>query len=103
MLHFLDPLREITLLAVFVKMFCAVLCGGAIGIERERKRRTAGFRTHILICLGATMTTMVSHYMFRYLHLYTDVSRLGAAVVAGIGFLGAGTFIVTMRRVFFGV
>lgn len=98
MLSFLDPLREITLLAVFVKMFCAVICGGAIGIEREHKRRTAGFRTHILICLGASMTTMISHYMFRYLFLYTDVSRLGAAVVAGIGFIGAGTIIVTKRR-----
>ena len=98
MFEFLDPLREITTLSVFIKMFLAILCGGAIGIEREHKRRTAGFRTHILICLGACMTTMVSHFMFSYLHLYTDVSRLGAGVVAGIGFIGAGTIIVTKRR-----
>ena len=98
MLDFLNPLREITLLSVFIKMFCAVLCGGAIGIERERKRRTAGFRTHILICLGAAMTTMISHYLFRYLTLDNDVSRLGASVIAGIGFIGAGTIIVTKRR-----
>ena len=98
MFDFLDPLREITTLSVFVKMFLAILCGGAIGIEREHKRRTAGFRTHILICLGACMTTMISHFMFSYLHLYTDVSRLGAGVVAGIGFIGAGTIIVTKRR-----
>ncbi len=98
MLSFFDPLREITTLAVFAKMFCAVLCGGAIGIERERKRRTAGFRTHILICLGASMTTLISHFLFEYMHLYTDVSRLGAGVVAGIGFIGAGTIIVTKRR-----
>ncbi len=98
MLEFLDPLREITLVSVFVKMFCAVICGGAIGIERESKRRTAGFRTHILICLGSAMTTMISHYLFRYLQLDADVSRLGASVVAGIGFIGAGTIIVTKRR-----
>ncbi len=98
MLNFLDPLREITILSVFVKMFVAVLCGGAIGIEREHKRRTAGFRTHILICIGACMTTLISHYLFSYLHLYTDVARLGAGVVAGIGFIGAGTIIVTKRR-----
>lgn len=98
MLEFLDPLREITILSVLFKMFVAVVCGGAIGIEREHKRRTAGFRTHILICLGACMTTQISHYMFTYLHLYTDVARLGAGVVAGIGFIGAGTIIVTKRR-----
>lgn len=98
MLSFLDPLREITILSVFVKMFVAVICGGAIGIEREHKRRTAGFRTHILICIGACMTTLISHYLFSYLHLYTDVARLGAGVVAGIGFIGAGTIIVTKRR-----
>lgn len=98
MLHFLDPLREVTLVASVVKMFCAVLCGGAIGIERESKRRTAGFRTHILVCLGSAMTTMISHYLFRYLQIDADVSRLGASVVAGIGFIGAGTIIVTKRR-----
>lgn len=98
MFDFLDPLREVTTISVFIKMFLAVICGGAIGIEREHKRRTAGFRTHILICLGACMTTMISHFMFSYLHLYTDVSRLGAGVVAGIGFIGAGTIIVTKRR-----
>ena len=100
MFEFLDPLREITTLSVFVKMFLAILCGGAIGIEREHKRRTAGFRTHILICLGACMTTMISHFMFSYLHLYTDVSRLGAGVVAGIGFIGAGTVLRNGPTVF---
>ena len=98
MLDFLNPLREVTLLSVFIKMFCSLICGGAIGIERERKRRTAGFRTHILICLGSAMTTMISHYLFSYLTLDNDVSRLGSAVIAGIGFVGAGTIVVTKRR-----
>ena len=98
MLEFLNPLRDVTTVSVLVSMFFAVLCGGAIGIEREHKRRTAGFRTHILICLGAAMTTMISQFLLYNMHLYTDIGRLGAQVIAGIGFIGAGTIIVTKRR-----
>lgn len=83
--------------AVF-RMVLAVICGGIIGIERERKRRPAGFRTHILISLGASMTTLVSQYIYLELGLFTDLARLGAQVIAGIGFIGAGTIIVTKRR-----
>ena len=60
MLSILDPLRDITFLSVAVRMLLAVVCGGIIGMEREYKRRPAGFRTHILICLGAAMTTLTS-------------------------------------------
>ena len=75
-----------------------MICGGIIGIEREYKRRPAGFRTHILICLGAAMTTLTSQYFYLCLEQYTDMARLGAQVVAGIGFIGAGTIIVTRRQ-----
>lgn len=98
MLSFLDSMRDITTLSVLLRLFLAVLCGGIIGIEREHKRRPAGFRTHILICLGASMTTLTSQYLFYNLNLYTDIGRLGAQVVAGIGFIGAGAIIVTKRR-----
>jgi len=98
MLSFLDSLRDVTTLSVLLRLFLAVLCGGIIGIEREHKRRPAGFRTHILICLGASMTTLTSQYLFYNLNLYTDIGRLGAQVVAGIGFIGAGAIIVTKRR-----
>lgn len=98
MLSIFDPLRDITTVAVLLRLFLAMICGGAIGIEREHKRRTAGFRTHILICLGASMTTMISQFLFYELHLYTDIGRLGAQVIAGIGFIGAGTIIVTKQR-----
>ena len=98
MLHIFDFAREMNTLAVAFRLVLAVLCGGLIGIEREYKRRPAGFRTHILICLGAAMTTMTSQYMFLTMHLYTDVARLGAQVIAGIGFIGAGTIIVTKRQ-----
>ena len=98
MLSFLDELRDITTLSVLFRLFLAVMCGGIIGIEREHKRRPAGFRTHILICLGASMTTLTSQFLFYNLNLYTDIGRLGAQVVAGIGFIGAGAIIVTKRR-----
>lgn len=98
MLSSLDFLREMTTLSVALRMFVALLCGGAIGIEREHKRRPAGFRTHILICLGAAMTTMTSQFLYLQMGLYTDIARLGAQVIAGIGFIGAGTIIVTKRR-----
>ena len=95
---FFDSLRDINMVSVSVRMLLAVVCGGVIGMEREYKRRPAGFRTHILICLGAAMTTLTSQYLYLYMHYYTDMARLGAQVVAGIGFIGAGTIIVTRRQ-----
>ena len=85
-------------LSIVVRLVLAVVCGGVIGLERERKRRPAGFRTHILICLGAAMTTLTSQFISLELGLFTDPARLGAQVIAGIGFIGAGTIIVTKRR-----
>ena len=98
MLAVFDGLRDMTLDAIFARMLLAVLCGGLIGMEREFKRRPAGFRTHILICLGAAMTTLTSQYLYLSMHYYTDMARLGAQVVAGIGFIGAGSIIVTPKQ-----
>ena len=89
---------NLNMLSVVVRLVLAVLCGGIIGIERERKRRPAGFRTHILICLGSAITTLTSQFILFELGLYTDLTRLGAQVIAGIGFIGAGTIIVTKHR-----
>ncbi len=88
-------LRELSLLSVIVRMLIAFLCGSLIGWERTAKRRPAGFRTHILICLGAMITTMTSQYIGAYTEFSTDISRLGAQVISGVGFIGAGTIIVT--------
>ena len=91
MLSVFDGLRSVTTLSVFVRLACAFICGGIIGIERSYKRRPAGFRTHILICIGAAITTLTSQYLYLNMHYFTDMARLGAQVVAGIGFIGAGT------------
>lgn len=98
MLSIFAPLRELSLLSVSVRMLLTVICGGVIGVEREFKRRPAGFRTHILVCMGAAMTTMINQYLYLELHYYTDMARLGAQVIAGIGFIGAGTIVVTRRQ-----
>lgn len=94
----LNFIREISFAGVLVRLLAAVICGGVIGFEREYKRRPAGLRTHILICLGAAMTTLTSQYLYLEMHMYTDIARLGAQVIAGIGFIGAGTIIVTKQR-----
>jgi len=98
MLSVLDGLRGVTLLSAALRLLLAMACGGLIGLERAFKRRPAGFRTHILICIGAAMTTLTSQYLYLYMGLYTDMARLGAQVVAGIGFIGAGTIMVTSRQ-----
>lgn len=94
MLHCFDPIRDMTFWAILARLTLAVVCGGLIGAEREIKRRPAGFRTHILICLGSAITTLTSQYLL-FQHLYNDIARLGAQVISGIGFVGAGTIIVT--------
>ena len=91
-------LHALTVTDIVIRMCLAAICGALIGMEREQKRRPAGLRTHMLICLGASMTTLTSQYLLLNLALYTDPARLGAQVIAGIGFIGAGTIIVTKRR-----
>ena len=94
----LNVLRELSLLGVSVRVLLSLVCGGLIGIERAEKRRPAGFRTHILICLGAAIAAMTSEYLFLVMHYYLDVARMGSGVVSGIGFIGAGTIMVTQRQ-----
>ena len=91
-------LRDFNLVSVLIRMMLAFLCGGLIGLEREKKRKPAGLRTHILVCVGASMTTLLSQFMLLELHMNTDPARLGAAVISGIGFIGAGVIIFTRQR-----
>lgn len=87
---------EINLWSVLLRLILAALFGGAIGVERSTKRHAAGFRTYILVCVGATIAMLVNQ--FTYLTFGGgDTSRLGAQVISGIGFLGAGTILITSR------
>ena len=98
MLNGLHVLRQPDLLGMTVRVLLALVCGGLIGIERANKRRPAGFRTHILICLGAAMTTATSQYMYVVMRYPISMSRMGAQVIAGVSFIGAGAIIMTKWR-----
>lgn len=78
-----------------LRLVLACVLGGIIGYEREHTRRPAGFRTHILVCVGSALVMITSEFIFnKYLHMTAiDPTRLGAQVISGIGFLGAGTII----------
>ncbi len=105
----LSYLRELNIVTMMLRILLAVLCGGLIGLERERKNRPAGFRTYMLTALGATLTVLLSLQLDQMLHgpwrevaesigATQDVSRFGAEAAKGIGFLGAGTIIITARQ-----
>ena len=98
MLHVLDPLWELTLLSILVRFLLAALCGGVIGIERGKKRHAAGLRTHAVVCIGAAAVMIVNQYLFLAWGGTGDPARMGAQVISGIGFLGAGTIIITGRQ-----
>lgn len=102
-------LREFNMASVVLRLCLAVFCGGLIGLERERKRRAAGFRTYMLVALGATLAMLLGQYTLAMLDTWgvsfpagfspkADVGRLGAQVINGIGFLGAGTVIVNTDK-----
>lgn len=95
--------NELPLYEIILRIVMAIIIGGVIGYERGHQNRPAGFRTHILVCLGATIVSMIQDQLrvnilkYTILHpevaqvLKTDLGRIGAQVVSGIGFLGAGT------------
>ncbi|MBP3370106.1 MAG: MgtC/SapB family protein [Clostridia bacterium] len=89
---------------MLLRLLVATFCGGIIGIERGKKNRPAGFRTYILVCVGASLTMILSAYMVAMDPIWretapallgSDFARFGAQVINGIGFLGAGTIIIT--------
>ena len=89
-------IREVTYLAVILRIFAAVLIGGLLGLERGLKNRAAGLRTYMLVCVGACIIMLTNQYIYQTFGS-GDPVRMGAQVVSGIGFLGAGTIIVTRR------
>lgn len=82
------------ILTTSVRLLLALLCGGILGFERGRKKRPAGFRTYMLVCLGAALVMMTNEYICEK-YGTGDPARMAAQVISGIGFLGAGTIIVT--------
>ena len=90
-------LREVTYLAVAVRIVAAVIIGGLLGLERGMKNRPAGLRTYMLVCVGSCLIMLTNQYIYQVFQT-GDPVRMGAQVVSGIGFLGAGTIVVTRRN-----
>ena len=90
-------IREVTYLAVALRIFAAVIIGGLLGLERGMKNRAAGLRTYMLVCVGACIIMLTNQYIYQTFQT-GDPTRMAAQVVNGIGFLGAGTIIVTRRN-----
>ena len=108
-MELLSYLREFNTPSVLLRLTMAVLCGGMIGVNREHKRRPAGFRPYMLVCLGAALTMILGQYQHMMfgtvwkseqlmVGMTTDVTRFGAQVINGIGFLGTGTILITEQR-----
>ncbi len=105
--YILPTMADLRFWDVLLRLLAAALCGGLIGIDRGRKRRAAGFRTYMLVCMGAALTMVLGVYLSAMIgdvwklsaaDFKIDVSRFGAQVINGIGFVGAGTILVTGRQ-----
>lgn len=88
-------LREFNIWTALIRLTLAFVLAGVVGFEREKKGHAAGLRTHILVCMGAALTTLTGLFCAEVLDFSSDPMRIGAQVVSGIGFIGAGTIMVT--------
>ena len=90
-------IREITQLSIIVRILASIIVGGLIGVERGMKNRPAGLRTYMLVCVGSCLIMLTNQFIYQTTGA-GDPMRLGAQVVSGIGFLGAGTIVVTKHN-----
>jgi putative Mg2+ transporter-C (MgtC) family protein len=97
MFEFSTDLMAINDTTILLRLVLSILLGGVIGFERGRAGRPAGLRTHILVCLGSTLAIMTNQFIYQTYGV-GDPTRMAAQVISGIGFLGAGTIIVTGRH-----
>lgn len=85
-------IKETQLLEIVLKCFLALVCGGAIGFERDMKRKNVGLRTYMTVCISTTIVMIVAIHCFADTHS-GDITRMAAATIQGMGFLGAGMII----------
>ncbi len=93
----MDEIRYLTDSAVVSRIVFSLVLGGILGLERGLKNRPAGLRTYILVCMGSCIVMMTNQYVYQ-VYDTGDPVRMAAQVISGIGFLGAGTIIVTRRN-----
>ena len=97
MINGLEYLRELNMASICLRILLSLIIGGILGLERGKNNRPAGFRTYVLVCLGSSLVMMTNQYVFQ-IFAASDPTRMGAQVISGIGFLGAGTIMVTGRQ-----
>ncbi|MCM1160747.1 MAG: MgtC/SapB family protein [Roseburia sp.] len=88
-----------TPLNIFIRIFAALILGCIIGLERGVKRRGAGTKTHTIVCLGSALVMLTAQYMEVAFPGKSDMARMAAQVISGVGFLGVGTIIVSGHQV----
>ena len=96
-IEIIDYLRDFNIVSIVARLVLAMLLGGTIGLERGKQGRAAGMRTHIFVCLGSTLATMIGFYAANVLGSSGDPLRVAAQVISGIGFLGVGTILLKGR------
>lgn len=84
--------------SIFLRLLFALIVGTVVGIDRGLKRRGAGVKTHVMVCLGSALVMVTSEYMAIHFKGEVDIARLGAQVISGVGFLGVGTILVTGKN-----
>ncbi|HEX3077748.1 MAG TPA: MgtC/SapB family protein [Lachnospiraceae bacterium] len=87
-------LYEVNMVSCTARLFLALILGGILGFSRERKGRPAGLRTYMVVCVSSALVMITNQYISQ-IYVNVDASRMGAQILSGIGFLGAGTIIVT--------
>ena len=93
-MEILNYLQDFNAVSIFLRLLMSVICGGLLGIERSKKHQAAGVRTFSLVCLGSTLIILTNEFICLKCG-GGDTSRMAAQVISGIGFLGAGTIMVT--------
>ena len=90
--------EELSWISVTIRLILATMLGSFVGMERAHKRYAAGIRTFALVCLGSALATIMGIYLWNLSGGEADMARIPAQILCGIGFLGAGTIIVTDRK-----
>lgn len=97
MLH-QDIFQNINILSTGLRLLLSMILSGILGIERGKKNRPAGLRTYMVVSIGSTLAMLTNQYIMENMTANTDPTRIAAQVISGIGFLGAGTIIVTGKN-----
>lgn len=96
---FVDTAASWTAAGIWIRLLFSLLVGMIIGVDRAMKRRGAGVKTHVLVCLGSALVMLTSEYLMRmFPDAKADLTRMGAQVISGVGFFGVGTIMITGRN-----